>query len=654
MPRNVTRGELSRRHHSQSNNTHCLALHFFSKSRDRDRENESVCDWRYASRIKTLLASALLYRALSFISIIPVSFQEAICVFLFNFFFLPSDTRTQLQKAMMRVMTHMPTRTKKRKKPLSSSTGSNIGGSSSGSTMILSNCSNLRLEKMAIAALFMIAWGWIMVTMGMVFYHGYYNHHNSSSSSHIGYHQQRRDDQHSFPGQQEAAAAMDRLHHLKRLAAEGGGGGEGQNSQAQPVGKQAASSIRIQPYESPLLIFTCHREEYLNATLADIFAYIPRDCRMGCPIIISQDGNYAPVAQVIRYYQAKFQTELNIPVLHWQHSSSLRGANAAGAAAYQALAVHYGWALQKIFDNNTVTAADGQAAGSIIITANVPPMPPAKRVLILEEDLHVAVDFFDYFTALAPLLDRDATLLAISAYNDNGYHHAISLDAASTARVLRSDFFPGLGWMMTRHLWTNELSTKWPTAYWDDWLREPAQRQGRHVLRPEVSRTFHFGVSGGASNNQFGNQLSKVVLNPTAVTWSTQDLSYLNLDRFDRAYWQMLHSSRRVTSLAEAKQLILQQQQQAAGATTSNRRPELVLRLEYNNLQEFAKFASSLGLSTDEKAGVPRTAYKGVVETRFGSSSNSNNKSNSSNNLNHILLLTTPMQELQKEFEDVI
>ena len=88
------------------------------------------------------------------------------------------------------------------------------------------------------------------------------------------------------------------------------------------------------------------------------------------------------------------------------------------------------------------------------------------------------------------------------------------------AQVVRSDFFPGLGWMMNRQLW-EELGSRWPTGYWDDWIREPVfetllvlcsccvsqlnrdgqlannslllsshmvqgQRKGREVLRPEV------------------------------------------------------------------------------------------------------------------------------------------------------------------------
>jgi alpha-1,3-mannosyl-glycoprotein beta-1,2-N-acetylglucosaminyltransferase len=34
--------------------------------------------------------------------------------------------------------------------------------------------------------------------------------------------------------------------------------------------------------------------------------------------------------------------------------------------------------------------------------------------------LEIAPDFFGYFDALAPLLDSDQTLMAISAFNDNG------------------------------------------------------------------------------------------------------------------------------------------------------------------------------------------------------------------------------------------
>lgn len=42
----------------------------------------------------------------------------------------------------------------------------------------------------------------------------------------------------------------------------------------------------------------------------------------------------------------------------------------------------------------------------------------------------------------------------------------------------------------------HELGPKWPKGFWDDWLREPAQRKGRAFVRPEVSRTYTFGQQG--------------------------------------------------------------------------------------------------------------------------------------------------------------
>ena len=62
--------------------------------------------------------------------------------------------------------------------------------------------------------------------------------------------------------------------------------------------------------------------------------------------------------------------------------------------------------------------------------------------------------------------------------------------------MVRTDFFPGLGWMLPRRVW-DEVAAAWPQAYWDDWIREPLRRQGRQFIRPEVCRTYHFGRKVG-------------------------------------------------------------------------------------------------------------------------------------------------------------
>ena len=43
-------------------------------------------------------------------------------------------------------------------------------------------------------------------------------------------------------------------------------------------------------YRSPMLIFTCRRQQYLSQTLDDILSHIGDHCAFGCPVVVSEDG----------------------------------------------------------------------------------------------------------------------------------------------------------------------------------------------------------------------------------------------------------------------------------------------------------------------------------------------------------------------------
>ena len=86
---------------------------------------------------------------------------------------------------------------------------------------------------------------------------------------------------------------------------------------------------------------------------------------------------------------------------------------------YYALANHFKWALSSVFDNQ-----DG-------ILSTVP-----QRVIILEEDLEIAPDFFSFFAATAPIVESDASVLTASAWNDNGQIRNVR----DVEQVYRSDF----------------------------------------------------------------------------------------------------------------------------------------------------------------------------------------------------------------------
>eukprot|EP01147_Barroeca_monosierra_P009247 gene9247-1529_t len=162
---------------------------------------------------------------------------------------------------------------------------------------------------------------------------------------------------------------------------------------------------------------------------------------------------------------------LGIEVLHHSPTSDKNGR----------ITQHYRFALTNVFGRYT----------------------DADYLIIIEEDLEAAPDFFRYFSATLPLLEKDPTLYCISAWNDQGYMHS-SKDPTLLYRV---ETMPGLGWMLSRKLFKDELEPKWPGPDklwdWDMWMRTDDIRKDRECIIPDVSRTFHFGSSGLNVNDYF-------------------------------------------------------------------------------------------------------------------------------------------------------
>lgn len=84
-----------------------------------------------------------------------------------------------------------------------------------------------------------------------------------------------------------------------------------------------------------------------------------------------------------------------------------------------------------------------------------------ETTIVVEDDLDISTDFFEYFLGTYPLLVADKSLWCVSAWNDNGKRGLVDENAAHL--LYRTDFFPGLGWMLNKDLWL-ELSPKWPKS----------------------------------------------------------------------------------------------------------------------------------------------------------------------------------------------
>ena len=203
----------------------------------------------------------------------------------------------------------------------------------------------------------------------------------------------------------------------------------------------------------PVVMMTCNRATLLKTTLASLFSVRGMS---KSNVIVLQDGKDREVETIVRDHG-----------LHLiQHDApNLRHADGATR-----IAKHYKYSLTAAFEH----------------------FSDAPAIIIAEDDLLFSPDFLDYFEHVAPILDVDETSFLVSAWNDNGYVGKVDDPYA----LRRTEFFPGLGWLLPRKLYKHELEEKWPSEHWDHWLRSPGINKGREIIFPQVPRTYHNGIRG--------------------------------------------------------------------------------------------------------------------------------------------------------------
>lgn len=321
----------------------------------------------------------------------------------------------------------------------------------------------------------------------------------------------------------------------------------------------------------PIVIFACNRPVALREHLRKLISF--RKDSNQFPIIVSQDCDNTQIKSVVVEFGENVQyikhissetARIKVPKEHRQF------------AVYYKISRHYKLALGHIFDKIGYSS-----------------------VIITEDDLTVAPDFFDYFLATRPLLEVDKTLFCVSAWNDNGVPEFI--DQTANELLYRSDFFAGLGWMMTRDFW-QEIGPKWPPGFWDDFIREPAQRKNRSCIRPELSRTgmTNFGQKGASGGLFFNRHLKRIFLNQRPTNFNQLDLSYLLKQKYDSSFLTKVYSIKNA-SLNEILMKNVEENEQNE------------FRIEYESMDNFLNIARKIGIMADTKAGVPRTAYLGII-----------------------------------------
>lgn len=232
----------------------------------------------------------------------------------------------------------------------------------------------------------------------------------------------------------------------------------------------------------PIVLLTCNRPQLLDQTLNSLFKV--RGVSKSS-IVVAQDGTMKDVSDIAK--------QRGLVLVQNTEGIRLRGGMPIDGGSR--IAMHYKYALTTAFNLH----------------------PTAPALIVIEDDLLFSPDMYEYFANVSPILERDSSTFLVSAWNDNGFRGKVR----NPHTLLRTEFFPGLGWLLPRALYKQELEAKWPSEHWDHWLRSERQHKNREIIYPQVPRTYHNGIQGTFMNLETHNRYFRNIAYNTdgTVVW---------------------------------------------------------------------------------------------------------------------------------------
>lgn len=138
-----------------------------------------------------------------------------------------------------------------------------------------------------------------------------------------------------------------------------------------------------------VLVFSCNRVT-IRRNLDQLLKHRPNSHLF--PIIVSQDCGHEATRRTIKSYGDQL-----VLIQHPDLSDIPLKGKLKKFKGYYKIARHYRWALNQTFD-----------------------VLGYQTAIVVEDDLDIAPDFYEYFWSLEPILRADPTLWCVSAWNDNG------------------------------------------------------------------------------------------------------------------------------------------------------------------------------------------------------------------------------------------
>ena len=210
---------------------------------------------------------------------------------------------------------------------------------------------------------------------------------------------------------------------------------------------ELANPLRTRAF--PVILLAQARPHYLNRTLHSLLRV--RGV-VSTNVFVVQDGTDSRVARLARKLGCRLVQRRKADI------AAAQGDSRGGRIAHM-----YKYALSLAFDSLTQDEA----------------------IVVAEDDLLFSPDAMDFFLAGWAVMQVDPTVWCVSAWNDNGYSGMVR----EPKRLMRTQYFPGLGWLLSRKLYKGQLEAGWPNEHWDHWMRSETKYRtsgGRECIYPQV------------------------------------------------------------------------------------------------------------------------------------------------------------------------
>jgi hypothetical protein len=259
----------------------------------------------------------------------------------------------------------------------------------------------------------------------------------------------------------------------------------------------------------PIAVVACNRPRLLERTLASLLV-LPGIERS--TVTVFQDGANVDVASVANSF-------LGVQLVQ-------RPAGPSGASAKR-IAAQYRFTLTQVFARN----------------------PSAAYAIIVEDDMIFSPDFLAFFAHTYRLYEMDPSVYCISSWNDNGKYGLVK----DANRLLRTEFFAGLGWLASRTIYKSEFELIWPSTHWDHWMRDEVQRKGRECVYPEISRNYNIGVRGTHSDDYLFKRYFELTHHNTLPSSAIRltPIEALARDSYNAAVGALIRGALPVATVAE-------------------------------------------------------------------------------------------------------